>query len=61
MKNLTSNDHGFGEGLSSSWDDEEFLECKFISSMFSSVDDVETGNGECIRSWVSCKVSIMLP
>jgi len=61
MENLASNDHGFGEGLSPSWDDEELLECKFISSMLSSIDDVETGNGEGVRSGVSCKVSIMLP
>jgi hypothetical protein len=49
------------ESFSTSGDDEKFLESQLVSGVFSSIDNIEAGNRESIRSGVSSNVGIMLP
>jgi len=45
MVNFSSDSNSFSETSCTSWKNHEFLESKFVSCMFSSVNDVEG------RSW----------
>mmetsp|Transcript_14404 Transcript_14404/g.21151 ORF Transcript_14404/g.21151 Transcript_14404/m.21151 type:complete len:454 (+) Transcript_14404:73-1434(+) len=58
---LTSNLHGFFKSLGSSGDDEILLESKFVTSVTSSVDDIEAWHwkGELLF-FISGKVSVVL-
>ena len=49
------------ESLGTSGDDEEFLECKPVSGMLSSVDHIEAGDGKNIGGGVSGDVGVVLP
>jgi hypothetical protein len=53
--------HGFGERFGTGRDDEEFLEGEYVSSVFSTIDDIEARNGEGFGNWVPSNLGIMLP
>jgi hypothetical protein len=49
------------EGFSTSRNNEEFLKSKLVSSVLSSVDNIEAGDWENIGGGVTGNVSIVLP
>lgn len=49
------------ESLGTSRDDKELLEGKLVSSVLSSVDNIETGDGKDIGGGVASNVSVVLP
>mmetsp|Transcript_4569 Transcript_4569/g.6952 ORF Transcript_4569/g.6952 Transcript_4569/m.6952 type:complete len:225 (-) Transcript_4569:418-1092(-) len=61
VEDFASNNHRLGEVLGSSGDDEELLECKLVSGVLSSIDDVEAWNWEGIRGGVAGNVGVVLP
>lgn len=60
MVGLGSHLHGLGEGRSTSWEQHELLERKSVTSVFTTVDDVEGWGWEDVRGLDASEVSEVL-
>lgn len=60
MEYFTTNLHGLTEAFSTCWNDEELLKGQLVPSMLSTVDDIETRDGECVWLGIAGDVSKVL-